>query len=64
MTIQDAIAKMREGKKVRHRYFIPGEWMKLENGLLLLEDGVRISLNEFFNTRNYPCWDSDWEVVD
>jgi hypothetical protein len=47
MSKEEAIQAMKEGKKVTHRFFSSDEWMTIENGFLLLEDGVRISLEDF-----------------
>lgn len=48
MSKEEAIQAMKEGKKVTHRFFSSDEWMTIENGFLLLEDGVRISFGRFF----------------
>ena len=53
---------MKEGKKVTHRFFSSDEWMTIENGFLLLEDGVRISLEDFFNFRSDSLWDNGYEL--
>jgi hypothetical protein len=52
MSKEEAIQAMKEGKKVTHRFFSSDEWMTIENGFLLLEEGVRISLEDFFNFRS------------
>lgn len=54
---------MREGKKVRHYYFSPDEWMSLTSGgMYLLEDGVVCSPDEFWRWRQEKQWDTDWEI--
>lgn len=53
---------MKEGKKVTHRFFASGEWMTIKNGVLLLEDGVLISLEDFFNIRNDSLWENGYEL--
>ena len=62
MTRKEAIAAMREGKKVTHKYFTPEEWVTQENGQLLLEDGVRCPPAEFWRWRQDPSFDNDWEI--
>ena len=62
MSKEEAIQAMKEGKKVTHRFFSSDEWMTIENGFLLLEDGVRISLEDFFNFRSDSLWDNGYEL--
>lgn len=63
MSKEEAIQAMKEGKKVTHRFFSSDEWMTIENGFLLLEDGVRISLEDFFNFRSDSLWDNGYELI-
>lgn len=43
MTKEEAIKAMSEGKKVRHRYFGPDEWVSMNsNGLYVFEDDVMV----------------------
>ena len=62
MSKEEAIQAMKEGKKVTQRFFSSDEWMTIENGFLLLEDGVRISLEDFFNFRSDSLWDDGYEL--
>ena len=62
MSKEEAIQAMKEGKKVTHRFFSSDESMTIENGFLLLEDGVRISLEDFFNFRSDSLWDNGYEL--
>lgn len=62
MSKEEAIQSMKEGKKVTHRFFSSDEWMTIENGFLLLEDGVRISLEDFFNFRSDSLWNDGYEL--
>lgn len=62
MSKEEAIQAMKEGKKVTHRFFSSDEWMTIENGFLLLEDGVRISLEDFFNFRSDSLWENGYEL--
>lgn len=63
MSKEEAIQAMKEGKKVTHRFFSSDEWMTIENGFLLLEDGVRISLEDFFNFRSDSLWDNGYNCI-
>lgn len=62
MSKEEAIQTMKEGKKVTHRFFASDEWMTIENGNLLLEDGVHISLEDFFNFRSDSLWEDGYEL--
>lgn len=62
MTRPEAIKAMREGKKVTHKYFSPEEWATLDNGEILLEDGVRCSPSEFWKYRRDPMFDDGWSL--
>lgn len=63
MTKAEAIQAMSEGKKVRHHYFYDGEWMTMQNGKILLEDGVVCSPNEFWSWRWGTEWNDGYELV-
>jgi hypothetical protein len=62
MTRAEAIKAMREGKKVTHKYFSPDEWATLDNGKILLEDGVRCSPQEFWSYRMTELFNDSWEI--
>lgn len=47
MTKAEAIQAMQEGYKVTHRYFSPEEWMTMRMGMMVLEDGVVCTPQEF-----------------
>lgn len=64
MSKEEAIQAMKEGKKVTHRFFASGEWMTIEHDHLLLEDGVRISLEDFFHFRCDSLWENGYELYD
>lgn len=64
MTKIEALQAMREGKKVTHCYFQPHEWMTIQNGMILLEDGVTITIDEFYNIRNQDSWDSEYSLYE
>jgi hypothetical protein len=58
----EAIQAMKEGKKVTHYNFSPGEWMTMENGQIVLEDTVRCSPAEFWRWRMNSSWDNDYSL--
>lgn len=60
MTKEEAIAAMREGKKVAHRYFSPDEWITMKAGKIETEEGYRVVPAEFWNYREQKEWQSDW----
>ena len=63
MTKDEAIQAMREGKKVRHYYFSPDEWMTLTTGgMYLLGDGVVCTPAEFWKWRPEVQWELNWEI--
>lgn len=62
ITKAQAIELMRKGQKVTHTWFSDDEWMTIENGKILLEDGVRCSLHEFFSYRTDKSWDSGYSI--
>jgi hypothetical protein len=56
MNRSEALQFMKDGSKISHRYFEPHEWMTFQDGTILLEDGAKCSVEEFF------AWNSsDWE---
>ena len=64
MTKKDAIQEMKEGKKVTHQYFTDDEWATMENGKIVLEDGVRCDPDEFWRWRLGSGFDDGWELFE
>lgn len=65
-TKEEAIQAMKEGKKVRHRYFSPKEWMKsnADGSIFTLEDKVMCTSQQFWQAeRQTKGWDIDWSTV-
>lgn len=57
-----AIAEMKKGKKLTHKYFTEDEWVTIGvNGQYVLEDGVECSFYEFWRWRQSEAFNSDWE---
>ena len=40
---------MLEGKRVTHKYFTPEEWVSMEDGMIVTEDGYNFDPDEFWN---------------
>lgn len=65
MTKQEAIAAMREGKKVKHQYFTDNEWMKITpTGNYLFEDGVECPNLLFWQDRKQEQWQTGWSIYE
>lgn len=62
MSREEAKEAMKSGLKVTHIYFTPEEWATMENGLIVLEDGVRCSPSEFWRYRNESYFDYGWSI--
>ena len=62
MTRKEAIRAMLEGKKVTHTYFTSDEWATQENGLIVLEDGVKCQPFEFWRDRTSPIFNDGWLI--
>ena len=62
MTKSEAIQAMLEGKKVTHRHFSSDEWATMENGKIVLEDGVKCSPIEFWRWRTDASYETDWSI--
>lgn len=61
MNKAEAIQAMQDGKKVTHVSFTSDEWATMQNGKILLEDGVRCSPAEFWRWRTAAGFDNGWE---
>ena len=59
---EQAVEMMKAGKKMTHEGFTPDEWVTMENGKILLEDGVRCHPSEFWRWRTEDYWDKGWSV--
>ena len=41
MNKSEAIEQMKEGRKITHHLFSKNEWMSIENGRIVTEDGYK-----------------------
>jgi len=62
MTKNEAIQEMQKGNKVTHRYFSQNEWMVIQNGKIVLEDGVKCDPHEFWRWRGGESWNDGYEL--
>lgn len=62
MNKQEAIEAMEAGNKVTHRYFSRDEWMTMENGKILLEDGVLCIPTKFWQYRTDKSWEDGYSI--
>lgn len=64
MTKTEAIVLMTQGKKVRHRFFSPKEWIKLIRAWTIeTEEGYKVDWNTFWSDRQGAIWEVDWDEV-
>ena len=64
MTKTGAIIAMNLGHKVTHRFFSSNEWMTIENGKYVFEDGNRCNYERFWENRIDHNWDFDWSIYE
>ena len=63
MNKAEAIAAMvNDDAKVYHKYFTDSEWMTMQNGRILFEDGCTCEPEEFWRTRTDVVWEYDWDT--
>lgn len=63
MNKDEAIAAMKRGERVRHKYFSPDEWMTYKDGYFHFEDGVKCTPEFFWMDRTQSYWDFDWSLA-
>ena len=63
MNKEEVLKALDDGHKVRHRFFEHNEWMKKEGVKYVFEDGVYCYPVEFWEFKEHPSWDTDWEIV-
>lgn len=62
MTRDEAIAEMQKGNKVTHGYFSNNEWMTMENGKIVTEEGYRHDPVEFWSYRQLAGWNDGYSI--
>jgi hypothetical protein len=64
MNRHEAIKALDAGHKVRHEYFSPDEWVRVDGAVYVFEDGVECSSEEFWEHRQAKHFDEGWEISD
>lgn len=59
MTLQEMIPLAQSEIKMTHEYFAPYEWLIMKGNTIQFEDGVRISLAEWTQGKDYL--NDNWE---
>lgn len=62
MTKDEAIAAMRKGKKVTHKYFSRDEWVSMDGSEIVTEEGYHVTMELFWDCRNQPYWNTGWKL--
>jgi hypothetical protein len=61
MTKEEAIAAMKSGKKVTHKYFDEKEWATMVGGMIFLDDGVKCTPADFWQIR-WEHFETGWSL--
>lgn len=64
LTKDQAIAAMKEGKRVRHEHFSDNEWMEMHGVVFIFEDGVKCDRQMFWADRQSGAWNHGWSIVE
>lgn len=64
MNRSEAMQALREGKKITHVYFTDGEFVYLEEGKVMYEDGASSSVEFFWSIRENELWDKGWKIYE
>ena len=62
MNKAQAITEMEKGNKITHEGFTDDEWMVIEGGQMVLEDGVKCSHEEFWKWRTEDYWNKGYSL--
>jgi|GEM_PF-525288 len=60
MNKEEALQFMKDGSKISHEYFQSHKWKTILDGEILLEDGVKCSVEEFFAFRTSSYWEEGY----
>lgn len=60
MTRTEALESMENGEKITHDYFDKGEYIVMENGNIVTEEGY--AFEDGFDDRIGGIWDEDWSI--
>lgn len=59
----EAIAAMKQGLKVSHRFFMEGEWITMRGNIIFMEQGQECWASEFWRDRKGAAWETDWRII-
>lgn len=62
LTKDEAIALMRQGQKLTHRYFYSDEWITMQGNIIRMEQGQECWASEFWRDRKGDAWESGWSI--
>jgi len=64
MTKQEAIAEMKAGKRLTHRFFADHEWVTMpqQGHCVQSEDGIKQNAAGFWSLRTGEEWQIGWEI--
>lgn len=62
LTKLEATILLKQGETLTHEYFTENEWIKLQDGKYLFEDGVKCDVNLFWADRMHAGWQTGWRV--
>ena len=60
----EAIALMKQGKRVMHRYFSNDEWITMVGNIIKMEMGQQCWATEFWRDREGVAWETDWSLFE
>lgn len=63
MTKDKAIEAMKKGLKVRHYYFGDNEFIYMDAGMIVTEEGYKVKPIEFWAYRSTKGWQNGWSII-
>ena len=62
MTKEQAIQALKDGYKVTRRYFTDEEWVIERNGSYIDEQGLVLSISDFWKYRQAERYNDGWDI--
>ena len=62
MNKEEAIKQLKNGKKIIHKFFEPGEYIYMINNWLYDEMDCPLNFNLFWLERTSNDWNKDWKI--
>lgn len=63
MSKEEAISKMKQGKKVTHENFCLIDWVTINDGFIITSGGSRQLPYDFWKKRTHNSWDYGYSIV-